>query len=43
MKLEVILMDELIFVLDLIVILKIEELILEFKKEYIIVIVIYNM
>lgn len=43
MRLEVIFMDEFIFVLDLILILKVEEFIEDLKKDYIIVIVIYNM
>lgn len=39
----VLFMDELVLVLDFIFIVKVEELIYELKKEYIIVIVIYNM
>lgn len=43
MEFDVILMDELILVFDLIVIYKIEELMEDLKKNYIIVIVIYLM
>lgn len=43
MKLVVFLLDELVLVLDLILNVKIEELIIELKSEYLIIIVMYNM
>lgn len=42
-SLDVVLMDEFCVFLDFIFIIKVEELINEFKENYIIIIVIYNM